>query len=169
PISPCEQLKLDILQIADIVAREVLSQFAKLLQLVVDDAAQMDVTEAEKCHLAKFVNLIEVSKHMEELNVLEIFDEVEMILELEDESDESAALIEELLEKHGIEALEKHLDEIFQNFFMQLENHIELYFIRNEHRLSTSPLDVWLTKFTNEKSMESKAMIIEEIWDHLDC
>ncbi|KAH8263192.1 hypothetical protein KR044_005756, partial [Drosophila immigrans] len=183
PISPCEQFKRDILDLTGLVAREVVSQLAKLLQLVVDDAAKMDVNEVERNLLEKMVKLIEVSKQMDNLGVHEIFEEVEMIFKLEElDSAESGGLIYELmanveagghiyelLHTHGIDALDQHLNEIFGTFFVQLENHIELYFLKYEHSLTSGPLDIWLTKFLNQKSLETKAMVIEDIWDHLDC
>ncbi|XP_062141975.1 uncharacterized protein LOC133850030 [Drosophila sulfurigaster albostrigata] len=169
PISHCEQLRLDILQLTDDVAKEVLSKFVKLLQLVVDDAAQMEVNETERNQLEKMVKFIAIGNRMENLRVLEIMEEIEMIFEMEDESDESGGLIDELLDKHGIDALEQQLDDIFQIFVMQLENHIELYFIRNEQNLSTRPLDILLSRFMNEKDIEARAQVIMEIWVNLDC
>lgn len=154
-------------------ARAGISHIVELLQLVIDDASDGDLSESDTLLLDKFGKIIEHSQQMDDsADVMNVFSEVDQVFDLLDliESDESDNLIIDLIIKYGLDTFEQIVEKHAIEALQRLEQHIESY-LKIIHATKSIEFDWnnWLIQFKSETDIEMKFQLLETFWETIDC
>ncbi|XP_034472327.1 uncharacterized protein LOC117780057 [Drosophila innubila] len=173
PIPPCEKMEYYLLHELITFARAGISHIVDLLQLVIDDANEDDLSETDRQVLDRFTKIIEHSEQLDDSeDVMNVLSEVDQVFDLLDlvESDESDNLIINLIIKYGLDTFEQILERHATEALQRLEQHIESYLriIHGDQSIEADWND-WLVKFKSETDIEMKFQFIEDFWENIDC
>lgn len=174
PILPCVKVKYYIVDELDTLTRATLTQFAEILQRIIEETERIDVSESDRQILDRFVKIIEHSTQLGDYDdPMLVFDE--LLDEISDfidslESDESDSFSQSLLLKYGMNSFEQNMDKLAADSLRRLEKHIMAYLktIRNNKSLEFEWKN-WITEFKSETDIENKVDLLEEFWDALEC
>ncbi|KAM8716586.1 hypothetical protein ACLKA7_003464 [Drosophila subpalustris] len=151
PIPPCEKMEYYIMHELITFARAGISHIVELLQLVIHEADEVELSDNDVLILDAFAKIIEHSQQMDDSEeVMTVFIEVDQVFDLLDscESDESENPIISLLIKYGLDTFEQNLEKLAMDALQRLEKHFESY-LRIIHGDKSIELEWnnWLTSY----------------------